>query len=292
MHKYLRAVGFSSITDRKHLQALIAKTIKDAEDRSFTIDDDEALLAEYSKTYGKNMGITVCGEMDDEDRFLFDYMYPFFRGDHISTNECVTVERLAAQVSYCGALDDSRTGITLIFYLLNRIPYIMKKKNDCLPKEGTSVTFTGLSLNGTIMMPIMKTELDKRKVSETNKARNHLIEAARQGDTSAIETLTMDDMEVVSIVSKKIRKKDLFSVVDTYLMPYGVECDQYSILGEILSMEEVENTITSEKVYQMLLECKGILISICVNAADVFGEPAVGRRYKGTLWLQGYINEL
>lgn len=63
--------------------------------------------------------------------------------------------------------------------------------------------------------------------------RNQLIEAARRGDEDAIESLTLEDMDTYTTISRRIQKEDVFSLVDTYFMPYGVECDQYSVLGEI-----------------------------------------------------------
>ena len=47
----------------------------------------------------------------------------------------------------------------------------------------------------------------------------------------------------------------MFSLVDTYFMPYGVECDQYSILAEIVDCNLVKNKMTGEEIYQMTLNC-------------------------------------
>ena len=55
-------------------------------------------------------------------------------------------------------------------------------------------------------------------------------------DQSAIETLTLDDIDMYSQVSKRLANEDIFSIVDTYFMPYGIECDLYSIMGEILAV--------------------------------------------------------
>ena len=114
--------------------------------------------------------------------------------------------------------------------------------------------------------------------------------AARNGDEEAIESLTLKDMDTYSTIAQKIHQDDVFTLVDTYFMPYGVECDQYSVLGEITSVEEVTNSLTQESIYKMTLVCNDIEMQLCVNKADVFGEPAVGRRYKGNVWLQGKIN--
>jgi hypothetical protein len=84
--------------------------------------------------------------------------------------------------------------------------------------------------------------------------------------------------------------EDIFTIVDTYFMPYGVECDMYSILGEILAMRERKNSVTGEDVYQMKLNVNELQFDICVPKAQVLGEPQIGRRFKGTIWLQGRIN--
>ena len=97
-------------------------------------------------------------------------------------------------------------------------------------------------------------------------------------------------MDVYTSISKKIHQTDVFSLVDTYFMPYGVECDQYSILGEIMEVREETNTFSKENVYILTIECNELIFEICINKEDLLGEPAVGRRFKGVIWLQGKIN--
>ena len=60
-------------------------------------------------------------------------------------------------------------------------------------------------------------------------------------------------------------------------------------LKEILELSEVRNTYTDEKVYQMTLECNNMVFRMAINEADLLGEPAVGRRFKGQVWLQGRV---
>ncbi len=73
-------------------------------------------------------------------------------------------------------------------------------------------------------------------------------------------------------------------------MPYGVECDQYSILGEIIECEKIQNALTGEHLYVMTINCNELIFDVCINEADLLGEPAEGRRFKGIVWMQGYIN--
>lgn len=289
MHKFLRSIGFSGIHSRESLQSLVELAIKNAGERLFTTNEHDILLAEYSTYFAPGMGLTVCGEMGKDEKFIFDYCYPFFKTDIDSTKERVTIERNAAHISYSGVLEDERVGITIIFYLQNKMPYIIKKCTKALPDSGTRIAFTGLSLEGTIMMPIMKDPREIKKANETKKNRNMLMEAAKKGDESAIETLTLSDMDIYSQISRKIRSNDIYTLVDTYFMPYGVECDQYSILGEIQNWRMVKNVVTGEVIYQMVLLCNEIKLAVCINKDDVMGEPEVGRRFKGTIWLQGNI---
>ena len=75
-------------------------------------------------------------------------------------------------------------------------------------------------------------------------------------------------------------------------MPYGIECDRYSIMGEILEYRLTRNEITREDICIMKLDVNGLLFDVCVPKREVMGEPAVGRRFKGNVWLQGRINFL
>ena len=82
----------------------------------------------------------------------------------------------------------------------------------------------------------------------------------------------------------------MFSIVSTYFMPYGVECDHYNVLGEILNIEMVENSLTRERVYILTIESHDLIFEVCINQKDLLGEPAVGRRFKGIVWLQGNVS--
>ncbi len=290
MHKYMRAIGFSEYTDRKRLKDLLTDVIINSDERAYTMNQEEILLGEFCKNFAGRVGIAVCGEFDEEDRFIYEYYYPYLRGTDITTAEDVSVERHAAKESYAGVCDDVKVGISLIFYLQNMIPYIKAQANGQLPIRGTTVTLTGLSLEGVVMFPIMKDEEQKQRVKQESANRNNLLAAARKGDEDAIETLTLEDMDMYTTISRRIQREDVFSLVDTYFMPYGVECDQYSILGEILEVQLLTNSVTGEKIYLLKICSNELTFDVCINIMDLFGEPQVGRRFKGTIWLQGYIN--
>lgn len=290
MHKYMRAIGFSDFTDRKKLKELLTDVIMNADKRAYTMNQENIMLGEFCKNFADDMGIAVYGEFDEEDKFIYEYYIPYMKGTGITTYEDVSVERHAAKDSYAGICDDVKVGISLIFYLQNMIPYVKAQATGRLPIRGTSLTLSGLSISGTIMMPIMKDEEQKLRIKRDSANRSNLLAAARRGDEEAIDTLTMEDMDMYGIISKRIRTEDLFSLVDSYFMPYGVECDQYSVLGEIVDMRLVQNHITGEEIYILTISCNELTFDVSINIIDLFGEPQIGRRFKGIIWLQGNIN--
>ncbi len=292
LHKYLRAIGFGQIKNRKQLQILLTDCIRTANYRDYFSFSSEGdfIFVECCKEFAEGMGIAVRGEFDENNNYIYDYYFPYLRGNYISSEEDISIERHAEKESYAGICDDLRLGVSLIFYFQNVISYLKYKENNQLPVRGTSLSLSALSCQGTVLMPIIKNEKQKKKVRQVSKNRNHLIAAARNGDEEAIENLTLEDMDTYTTISKKIRKEDVFSIVDTCFMPYGVECDQYSILGEIVECQKVQNELTGENVYHMVINCNDLIFNLCINEEDLLGEPEMGRRFKGIIWMQGYIN--
>lgn len=290
MHRFLRAIGFSTLTDRKQLKELLTDVVVNSHQRAYTMNSDNVMLGEFCKNFADDCGIAVCGEFDDEDKFIYDYYFPYLKGSGVTTCEDVSVERHASKDSYAGVCDEIKLGISLIFYLRNMIPYVKAQSTGKLPVRGTTLTLSGLSTGGTVLMPIMKDEVQKERVKRESVNRRNLLAAARKGDEDAIETLTLEDMDMYSAISRRIQKEDIFSLVDTYFMPYGVECDQYSVLGEIVGKRLTTNRITGETIYILTICANELTFDVSINIIDLFGEPQVGRRFKGIIWLQGFIN--
>lgn len=290
MNQYLRAIGFSGLKNRKEVQKLVMDVITNAEEREYTSLDEDMTIVSFSRSYGEEFGITVCGEFDEENHFIYDYYYPYLRGSGITSYEDITVERHLEKEAYSGVCDDVKVGVSLIFYLQNLIAYLKERNAQQLPVNGTTLTLSALSAHGTVMMPIVKNEKQLQKSRKSSLERNQLIEAARRGDEDAMESLTLEDMDTYTTISKRIRQEDVFSLVDTYFMPYGVECELYSILGEIMECHRVKNPVTAEEICIMTVNCNDLLFDVCINMLDLYGEPKPGRRFKGIVWLQGFIN--
>lgn len=289
MHSYLKAVGFSQVTRRSEVKEIIRDVIANYDEKVCVENHPEGVFVQFSKNYGCDCGISVCGQYDENGEFHVEYYFPFFRGTGITSREKVTVERHTEKESYAGACDDLRIGVTMIFYLQNPAEYMLEKYKGNL-REGQPLTITGLAREGKILFPVQKDKEAVKVERELTKNRNNLIAAARNGDEEAMEDLTMEDMDTYSMISERIVTDDVFTIVDSYFMPHGIECDQYSIMGEILEYVTFKNILTGEELCQMTIECNDIQFDVCINKADLLGEPEVGRRFKGLIWLQGQLH--
>ena len=290
MHQYLKAIGFDNINTRYDLKDLMEDVEAGFTHQTIVSYRPGEDFCELRREYGQCIGVSLCGELDDDDNFYPDYYFPYFEGSGISTYADIAIERKIEKEQYVGMCEDSKIGISLIFTLQNGIEYMRERQAGFTAGVTTSVTLSGLALSGMILLPVLKDESRLKSEQEASDNRKMLLNAARNGDQSAIETLTLDDIDIYSQVSRRLANEDVFSIVDTYFMPYGVECDLYSIMGEILAVRHRTNSATGVELYQMKLNVNEMQCYVCVPAEEVMGEPEIGRRFKGTIWLQGYIN--
>ncbi len=250
----------------------------------------ETLFGEFRVAAGPSFGLSVCGTFEEDDTFTLEYAYPYFLTDNVSSSEEITVESRIDTESYAGTVDDLRVGVTIIFRLQNIIEHMKRMSRRSGGQDPVSVSLSALSIEGTVMLPLHKTDQDRRRSRIVAENRMNLMTRARDGDENAMRDLTLEDMDNYSDVMDKIQNEDVFSLVDTYFMPYGAECDLYSVLCEIVTCDTVFNIYTGEKLYRMTLDCNGLPFDLLINSRDLYGEPAAGRRFRGIVWMQGTVH--
>ena len=290
MHQYLKAIGFGNVRSKKEMNKVLLQVKNLFTQQDLISQDEEIDFCEYRKEFGAGIGISLCGDMDIDENFERNYYYPYFFGTGITSYADVYVERRMDREAYAGICEDVKIGINLIFHLQNTAEFLKKQQAGKDSVKYKSVTLSGLCNGGTILLPVLKDKEQEERQREEVHNRMMLVSAAKSGDQDAIESLTMDDIDTYSRVSQRLVSEDVFSIVDTYIMPYGIECDHYSILGEILELQRIMNEHTKEEIYVMKLDVNELTFDICVPVRNIVGDPDVGRRFKGNMWLQGRIN--
>ena len=291
MHKYLRAVGFSELMNSYDRINLIddIKTKSSYHMQAAILDYPEEMLTEYKMDLAGGCGLTMAGSFEDENDFLAGQIEPFLTPETITTMEEVFVEERIDNRSFAGICDDMRIGTTLIFRLLNPIDYLRFSAFQELPCPGTAVCLSALSVEGTVVLPLEKSPYEVQVIRQRADRRRKLMEAARDGDEQAMQTITMEDMDTYGDLLGKIQDNDILTLVDSFFMPTGAECDVYYIMGEILACRQVRNPYTLDRIHILTVQCSGIEFPVAINDKDLYGHPEPGRRFKGVIWLQGII---
>lgn len=288
MHKFMRTVGFSACRNKRDLDVLLKKLVKEAKiKQELTQAGESQAFCEIRAEMAPGMGVAMAGEVDDERNFTLEYYYPYVISSEISSEADCSIQRHAEKETYAGLLDEYRVGISLIFYMENSVEFRRLKDRKNIKPKG--VALTGLSIQGKILLPVLKTKQQAENSRKEAKNRTKLLEAAKNGDEEAIETLTIEDIDLYSMVSRRIMSEDIYSIIDTSFMPCGVECDQYSVIGEIKGIDLKTNCMTGEEIYDLALECNDMNFHVAINKKDLLGEPLPGRRFKGQIWMQGTV---
>lgn len=290
IHSFLCAVGFRGLKRTTDLYDILEDAINYPDAQYVEKDANGNTFVECKKMFGDDFGIAVCGDYTDNNEFHMEYYYPFLIGNGVTTDEIIEIERHSEKESYAGICDDMRLGVTLIFYIQNGTEVLRERKLHGRYRNAGSATLAGLANYGKILLPIQKTEAQVKQKEKSTENRIRLIAEAREGNQKAMEHLTLQDMDVYSTISKRIMKEDILSIVETSFMPFGIQSDQYSIIAEILDCSKQKNHFTEESVWLLTLNCNDMIFDICINEKDLLGEPEVGRRFKGRIWMQGNVN--
>lgn len=215
MHKFLRAAGFSMYTKKKDIEKLLDLLERQPSMTRCVQVDEESNVCEMRTEVAPGLGISIIGELNEEGNFEREFYFPYQESHIIGSTEECSVQRHTEKETYSGMVDENKVGITLIFYIQN----FMEFRERMLDKEHhskiSSVCFSGMSVGGKVLLPIKKSQKQIQKAKVAAKNRNSLIEAAKNGDEDAMESLTIEDIDLYSQISRRAMKEDLYSIIDS-----------------------------------------------------------------------------
>lgn len=288
MHKFMRTVGFSMYQKKQDMTKLLRRLAKEAEMTGHLTEQEGSRLCELRTEVAPGIGVAMVGEMSPKGTFNREYYFPYVKNSDVSSEAECSIQRHTERETYAGLLDEYRVGISLIFYMENSMEYRTRRAaRQTVQPKGTALT--GLAVQGKVLLPVNKTQKQAEDSRQAAQKRSSLLEAAKHGDEDAIETLTIEDIDLYSMVSRRITREDVYSIIETCFMPCGVECDQYSVIGEITGIHMSTNRFTGEEIYDLTLDCNDMTFHVAINRLDLLGEPQIGRRFKGQVWMQGTV---
>ncbi len=287
MHNFLRSIGFRDIT-REQFKKIMEQMKQHPDSQKMSMDAEGNQYVELKKHVARDMGIAMRGTYDEHDHFQMEYYFPYYVGQDVSLVNNIDIVKQSDKDSYQGIVEDMRLGIDLIFFMQD----LFKETSPARDQKGRvingMVKLSALATSGKVLLPRKQTQMDK-KYEKLVRERTDLVKAARLGDQNAIEKITLQEMDTYAMISRRLHKEDILSIASTYIMPNGIECDKYTILGDIVGYRNYINRETMEMIHCLAVECNGIKMDVVINERDLLGEPLIGRRFKGDVWMQGKL---
>ena len=320
MNTYLRAIGFSKIEDTEELNEFFSKNLEEKY-LVANVTGGDRIIGQYNIGVTQNAGIAFIGEHPEREHVLCDYYFPYAMSHTpFAIDECL-VRRYRDRDAYLGIVDDAPLGFSLVFYLTNPVLYnsFVKSGKEYYVKN---IYLAGLSIGGVIILPLEDEKSDTTSTEVLSDNYDATNEYDNPDDVSLDEkknnyiNFNSDDikqdminhplndkefakrkMEQLDLLLDNLlvrsQKEDLFSIVHTTISPAdSLECDEYDIIGDIISCTQKVNVWTDEVIWDLKVKALDIIINVFINAEDLVGEPMVGRRFKGQIWLQGEIEFL
>lgn len=286
MNKYLSSIGFGEIHGPKIVHSIIEHVERTADYKEQIMDKEQRGIVQYRKRYVDGLGILSNWSVEGDWKQRESYM-PYLVSPLVQLYCKVNVEPTMDGNGFYCEVEDPRIGISVIFRLINFMDYIKcGKKIGSKPHQ---VSLSALSIFGMIILGVKKEDDHDEKRMENIKRHHKMLQDARNGNHDAAELLAREDYEKYQSLSIRIVQEDLYSLVESCFMPQGMSSDGYYIVGDIVRYRKVENEISKESIYVLTVDYNAVLMDIAINESDLLGEPEVGRRFKGEIWLQGIV---
>lgn len=289
MHSFLSSIGFSNVKNRRLLEPVYKEILQAPTRKTVSTISADTRIIQLDKDFGGGFGLSLVGEMAIDGSISIEHYFPYVTSDLVTTQDRIYIEKHGDKESYAGVSEDYNLSLTLIFFVQNIAEYEHSKWMNNSNQFISKAYLAALSTKGKIILEVNKTTSPSGGETTMNSNRSKLIEAARQGDRAALENLTLDDMDTYTLIGKRTKREDILSIVETSFMPYGIETEHYSIIGNILNCESKTNTYSGEEIYILTVDANDLAMNIAINKKHLIGEPAPGRRFKGEIWLQGRI---
>ncbi len=285
---YIRALGFSEYDSKKKAEALVNHVIDHPTQRYIANDQDNKVKIEYYKSYGKDFGLVVRGELDNNQELVIHTMVPYAKGRHLMDTHEIDVLANRDAYSYSGYCEERKSGTPVSFYLQNVVDYTEIESESDVYIKGVRLSL--FAVEGTIILPIEKDEEDENIELAEQMIREELLAQAREGNEDAMDALEEEAMEATRILRERLKSEDLLTILEGFFIPVGDDEDIYSVLGTIEEARQLVNRYTKEHIWRMKIRCMNMLLEVFVHSDDLVGKPTKGMRFKGSAWVHGIID--
>ena len=94
--------AFREATKNAELYPVLESILNRPDEQTIVTDETGNEFACFSKNFGTDIGIMVCGNFINDKEFRMEYYYPYLHGSQITTCETIEIERHAAREAFAG----------------------------------------------------------------------------------------------------------------------------------------------------------------------------------------------
>lgn len=271
MYQYLRAVGYRHYPSKSKAMLDFLNRMKGSSQVTILRPAPQLGIKLYSNPLYADQVI---------ERIL-----PFAEGDDVITPQDLSIEE-CAYGGYYGVMEDPKNLLLLPFTCVN--------SENVRPGfvENAKVSLHALSVKGKVILSAQTNRQECVRYSATPK--NFL-----QRNTVPNEPALMSKDQLIQYIKEqdattqkfweRMKSETVYQIIETTMMPYGMDCTQYHVVGKICAVTEIKNEETGDLIYCIHLEAYQYRFPIYINKRDLLGDPAAGLRFKGNIQLQGVI---
>ena len=283
MDTYFRSVGFTRVRTQNQMKLLGEYIFQNPDWRYIQSKNCSNVSLDYYKEYADNMGISIKGVIDNNEKVDIQKVNPFFFTSNIVEVEDLNIESHRGE--YFVTCYHEKTGNDIAFYLHNALDY----KENHIKKPSTKVNIVGLSVYGKIILPVYRDPENEPYRQKEEDYYRSLVKGSRSGDESYTRKLNEYERKTNEAIKERLLSEDFLTVVEGFFLSSYEEYPNYYVLGDIMSVETIHNVETDEDLYLFMLDILGVNLEVCINAKDLMGIPSVGMRFMGQCWLQGKV---
>ncbi|ONI43315.1 hypothetical protein AN641_01455 [Candidatus Epulonipiscioides gigas] len=291
----INAIGFSEITEQKHLNKLVEATLKSPTYQSMAMDKNKMQIAEYRKKVAPHTYILVRVRVSIEEdleedfkettRFNVEECEAYVESTIKSDFDEIEVECIDGTLYYV-ICEEKNTSMQVIFWMQNLVEYLNGKQKG---RKIVGASVLGIALEGTIILPILKDEEELAFEHEEREKLREIVERIKDGDKEAEEILEEEEKELDEQLMQRLKEEDFLSIMSGYFIPLSFDESMYAVLGDIIEIKERKNEQTNELMYVFKLDINSMLVEVIINKKTLIGMPFVGMRFVGSCWLQGQV---
>jgi len=289
MHDYLSAVGLKHLRTKADFKRLTDWVTDDPDRLNIVALDEDSNLAVAERDVAGRAGVAVVGEINEAGDLVPEYYFPYLDSSCVSSEARLTYEKLSTREGFIGMCEDYRLGMALIFSVKNITEVLRNEQINPLGTGYKKVMLSALASEGTVILPLYQNEKVLKQAKDREERRRKLMEDLpfRSEPGGNAEEVARQDLRQYDLLMQRLETTDVYTVVDTFFMPHGMESDRYYLLGKILSCQLLTNMFSGEPFYRMLIEANDMTLSLSIHKDDLLGVPEVGCRIKCMAWLTG-----